>query len=386
VFALVRGHAARVTRQAFVLTILAAAGCGPTFKTLRDELAQGAPGAHIPGVPFVRQARNRCGPAALAAVAAFYKLPVTEQKIADEVFLHSINGTLTIDMQRFAQGQGLWCHSGQGTAEDVRRWLDRGVPVVALLRLGALHGGRLHYVVATGYHAGRERFIVHTGYLPNRPMSYAAFERQFRDAGGWLLVACPPERVSWPLSAEGHNDLGVVYERAGKLDRARAEYQSAIEADPAKPLFHFNLGNVLLRLGRRAEAECAYREAIRLRPAYADAHNNLAGLLLELGRRHEAHNEAQRAIEIDGPRAAHYHDTLGRVLLALESYPAAVRAFRKAVEEAGRDAATAADARLGLIEALVAAGERAQARAERDRLVASTADPALRRKADELVK
>lgn len=371
---------------AWVVVSALGAGCGPTFKRLRQELEQGAPGAYVPGVPFVRQAHNRCGPAALASIAAFYKLPLTQEQIARETFLPSISGTLTIDMQAFAHAQGLWCHSGSGEARDVRVWLDRGLPVVALIRLGALHGRKLHYVVLTGYHAGRDCFIAHTGYLPNRPMAGKDFEHQFRSAGGWFLVACPPERVNWPLSAAGHNDLGLLFERAGKLGRARAEYERAVAAEPQTPLFRFNLGNVLVRLGELPAAESAYREAIRLRPAYADAHNNLANLLLDLGRRHEAHKVALRAIAIDGPRIACYYDTLGRVLLALENPAPAAAAFRRAVELAGEDAAVASEARLGLIEALVAAGARGEAAAERERLLAMTADPALRRKADALVK
>jgi len=368
------------------LAALMASGCGPTSKRLRQELEQGAPGAYVAGVPFVRQEHNWCGPAALASVAGHYKLPLTQQQIAREVFLGSIGGTLTIDMQQFVQRQGLWCHSGQGTATEVRQWLDRGVPVVALLRLGVLQARRLHYVVLTGYHARREYFIAHTGYLPSRPLSFSDFERQFDNAGRWFLVACPPERVTWPLSAEGHNDLGLVFERVGKPAQARSAYEKAVAADPAKPVYHFRLGNVLTELGQRAEAEQAYRAAIRLRPAYADAHNNLANLLLELGRRHEACKEAQRAIAIDGPRIGHYYDTLGRVLIALESYPAAAKAFRTAIDQAPTDASLAPDARLGLIEALLAAGERDEAIAEKDRLLTATRDPALRRKAMDLLK
>jgi tetratricopeptide (TPR) repeat protein len=361
-------------------------GCGPTSKLLRRELAEGAPGAYVTGVPFEPQARNQCGPAALASVARFYGLSLTQDQIAKDVYLPSIGGTLTVDLYQCALRHGLWCKSGSGTPGDVRGWLDRGVPVVALLRLGPLDGRRLHYVVVNGYHAGRGYFIAHTGYLPNRPISFERFERQFREAGGWYLAACLPERVRWPLSAAGHNDLGLLFERAGKLERARAEYERAAAAAPDEPLYHFNLANALAAFEERPAAERAYREAIRLRPAFADAHNNLANLLLELGRRHEAHREALRAVEIDGPRAAYYQDTLGRVLLALEAYPEAVRAFRRAIEEARKDPAAAADARLGLIGALVAAGERDEALAEKSRLLASTRDPALRRRADQLVK
>jgi len=366
------------------LVAIAVSGCAPTSKRLRAEIARGAPGAYLAGVPFVRQHRDGCGPAALASVAAYYHLPVTQEQIADEVFLPSIGATLTIDLQRCARDHGLWCHSGRGTLADVRTWLDRGVPVIALLRLGALNGRRHHYVVATGYHARRGYVIAHTGHLSNRPIAFERFEQELADAGGWHLAACPPERVAWPLSAEGHNDLGLLLERQGKLADAVAEYQRAIKADPGKPVFHFNLGNVLAASGDAPGAERAYRKAIAIRPAFADAHNNLASVLLDVGRCHEAYRVARRAVEIDGPRAAYYLDTLGRVLVALKSYDAAERTFRRAMKEAGQRAEVTADAHLGLIEALVRSGQHTQAAAEKDRLLASTSDPTLRQRADKL--
>ena len=368
-----------------LLAVVVAAGCGPTSKLLRREIQRDGAGVYLPGVPFVRQRRDWCGPAALAAVASYHRLDVTQEQIAREVYLPSIGATLTIDLARCARDHGLWCHSGRGSLDDVRAWLGRGLPVIALVKLNGLAGGRLHYLVVTGYHASRGYLIAHTGHLSNRPVARDRFVREHAAAGGWLLVACPPERVQWPLSPAERNDLGLLFERAGKLDRARAEYERAIEADGAKPVYHFNLGNALARLGDQARAQRAYREAIRLRPAFADAHNNLAGLLLEMGYRHQACTSARRAVTIDGPRVACYHDTLGRALLALERYDEAAGAFRSAIAEAGDDRDVATDARLGLIEALVRSGERGLASIERDRLL-TTADPTLRQRLDQILK
>lgn len=260
------------------------------------------------------------------------------------------------------------------------------MPVIALLRHGWLRGRAYHYVVITGYHSRRGYVIAHLGHVASRPLSFGTLARRGEAAGRWILAACPPERVAWPLTPEGHNDLGLALERQGKLPRARAEYEKAIAAEPGRPIFHFNRANVLARLGDRPGAERAYREAIRLKPRFAEAHNNLANILLRQGRHGEARREAARAIEIGGARLGQYHDTLGHVLLALERRPEAVRAFRDALDAAGSDAKAATEARLGLIEALVRAGRRAQATAERDRLLANTSDPAVRRRADDLLK
>jgi tetratricopeptide (TPR) repeat protein len=324
--------------------------CGPTSKRLRNELHEGARGIYLPGVPFVRQRRDHCGPAALASVAQYCGIDASQDAIARETYLPSIRATLTIDLERCARDLGLWVLAEQGSADNMRAWLDRRIPVVALLRLGWLQGRALHYVVVTGYHADRGYFIAHTGHFSNRPISFRTFESQSAAAGRWLLVACQPEKVTWPLSADGHKRLGLIFERKGDLRRARDEFQRAVDGDPAKALHRYNLANVLLRLGDAPGAERRYREALEREPDFADAHNNLAMLLLRLGRHDEALAAARRAMALGGERVAYYHDTLGRVLLAGGQFDQAAEAFRKAIETA-RDAATRAEAQQGLKQA-----------------------------------
>ena len=377
---------ARAPVACCLAALAALAGCGPTSKRLRHEIQHEGAGVYLDGVPFVRQRRNQCGPAALASVAQRWGIGLSQQQIADEVYLRSIGATLTIDLARCARGHGLWSHSGRGSTDEIRAWLGRGVPVIALLKLGGLNGGRLHYVVVTGWHERRGILLAHTGILSNRPIPLDRFAREHRAAGGWLLAACPPERVAWPLDAAGHNDLALLLERAGKLERARAEDERAIDADAANPLFHFNLGNLHARTGKREAAVQAYRDAICRRPNFADAHNNLADVLLALGHRNQAHLAARRAVTIDGPRVAWYRDTLGRTLLALERHADAAEAFRTAIDEAGDQRDVAVDAHLGLIEALARAGHRTEAASERDRLLARSVDPSLRQRIGQILK
>ncbi|MFW6108675.1 MAG: PA2778 family cysteine peptidase [bacterium] len=335
------------------------AGCGPTSKTLRREIQEDGAGAYLRDVPFVRQQRRWCGPAALASVAQYHGADLSQEQAAREVYLPSIQATLTVDLADCALRHGLWARAGPGTVEDVCTWVDRGVPVIALLRVPGLLRSRPHYVVVTGYHRRRRCFIAHTGTLSNRPIRFDRFARQHEAGGRFLLVACPPERVRWPLTAEGHNRLGLLFERAGQLERAEVEYREAVAADPERPLYRFNLANVLRARDDPAAAGRAYRQAIRLRPDFADAHNNLADLMLALGRHHVAHAAARRAVRIDGPRVAYYYDTLGRALLALGRYPEAAEAFRDAIGRADGAAGLADAAQAGLAEALAHGGQSA---------------------------
>jgi tetratricopeptide (TPR) repeat protein len=96
-----------------------------------------------------------------------------------------------------------------------------------------------------------------------------------------------------PLSPEEHLDLGLAYEREGKLDLALREYEAA----GSIPLAVLGKGNVLFQQGQYRRAEAAYRRLLRgdLMP---EAANNLAFMLILEGRDPERAAElAERAVE-----------------------------------------------------------------------------------------
>lgn len=92
------------------------------------------------------------------------------------------------------------------------------------------------------------------------------------------------ERVVAALPAAQLNDLGVLYEREGNLDRAAWAYQRAIWRDPRLARAYVNLGNVLRKQGKLEEARFRYRQAIAAEPGNFEAVNNFADLCAETGR------------------------------------------------------------------------------------------------------
>ncbi len=375
-----RGMAAGLAAAVLVV------GCAPSSQTIRRELERGASGQYIRGVPFVRQQRNWCGPAALASVLQYQGVPLSQEEVADGVYLEKLRGSLTLDLQLFVQEQGLWCKAGRGGLEDVQQWLDRGVPVIALLREDWWVHKPYHYVVLVGYHAERAYFLAHAGSRAERPLSFERFKRQHAAAGRWFLACARPEDVTWPLDADDHNNLALALQRQGKLDAALEHLRQAIRLDPEKALYHFNVGNLHAARGGRSRAVAAYREAIRLKPNFADAHNNLACVLLQQENAQEALQHALRAVASGGEQWASYQDTLGRVLLRLGRHAEAVEAFQAAVQTVKQDAEGMTEARLGLVEALAKAGRREEAQAEKKALLDSTEDPAIRRRAEALLR
>jgi serine/threonine protein kinase/Tfp pilus assembly protein PilF len=172
------------------------------------------------------------------------------------------------------------------------------------------------------------------------------------------------------IRGEGHCRVGSLWDKLGRRDEARAEYERALAiqaklADdfPAVPAYrrdvatsHYNLGRLLRDLGKRPEAEEHHRQALKIQgklaaefpdvPDYrqdaAMSHNELGILFGNLGKRPEAEAQYGQALEIDEKLAAEFpavpdyrrdlaahRGNLGTVLHELGKWPEAERQYRR---------------------------------------------------------
>lgn len=90
-----------------------------------------------------------------------------------------------------------------------------------------------------------------------------------------------------PLTAEEHNNLGVIYEREGKFELALREYSMAIKSGPELVTPLVNKANVYYKLGEYTNAEKYYKKAISKDPMNLEAANNLSSLYIETGEDYE---------------------------------------------------------------------------------------------------
>lgn len=74
----------------------------------------------------------------------------------------------------------------------------------------------------------------------------------------------------YPRSAPLRNNLAVLLERAGYLDRAEELLREAVEDDPSLPQLSKNLGDLHYRAGRVEEAQQAYLRAVKVAPRLGD--------------------------------------------------------------------------------------------------------------------
>ncbi len=274
-------------------------------------------------VPFVLQKPNHCGPAALAMVAGYYGRAMSQDDLPA-----GPQGVLTIDLLEHARRLGFWARQYRGNFNDLRDKLTSGVPLIVRGRFG----NNDHFFLVQRYDAYRQLVIVHTDSRPDYEMSVEDFRRFWDRGGWWTLLVCPPERATWHLTADEHNDLGIHLERTGQLVAAAGHYRLAADLARTNSYYAMNLGNALAKQKLMPEAAQAYRLAVQRDPANADALNNLAWAYGELGANlDEAVQYAQRAIELQPARRAHYLDTLGGILLRQGRATAAVAAFQQAL-------------------------------------------------------
>ena len=267
-------------------------------------------------VPFVRQERWYCGPAALESVFAFWQTAVSQQQIAEQIFSPELRGTLMIDLQRYARERGFWTRLARSDFSEMSAYLADGIPVIALERLHPYVLGRQHITVITGIRDNGRTIVQHTGRSAHRSRPRDGFLRNWQAAGTWMLVVAPPELMADTDEVSVLLEAAVAFERRGKHAAAQAVYERIIALDPASPQAYFNAGNIYLRAGELAAAERAYQGAIAHKEDFADAFNNLAYVYLLLRKYEEAHDAVDRALALDTGRTFYYLDTQAQIYWA----------------------------------------------------------------------
>lgn len=150
----------------------------------------------------------------------------------------------------------------------------------------------------------------------------------------WALVGCGAES----MSTEEHFKKGNEFAQAGEFDKAIAEYQAVLKADPNNVSALTNLGVVYYNAGDLDQAIAQYQKALQIAPNDADIHSNLAAAYVQkaqLGQGQpdqtlmdKALQEYQKAVELK-PDLAEAHFGLGVIYVTLGENDKAIAAFEK---------------------------------------------------------
>jgi tetratricopeptide (TPR) repeat protein len=259
---------------------------------------------------------------------------ITQEAIAQDIYLIPVHGVLNIDLENYAKAKGLWTHvSYDKGISKIKENIKRNIPVLVLVRSSSIPFRKAyHYLVLIGYEDEGRVFIAHSGKKANEIISYKAFLKKWAEAEYWSLAISPKERVDWQLDAQGYNNLGLLYEKDNELDTAIRYYELSIDKS-REPETLFNLGNAYLKKREYESAISYYKEAIGLDPEFADCYNNLAYTYMEKNLDlDEAIGYAKQALELKPSNKVYYLDTLGMIQLKKGLTREAIDSFEEATE------------------------------------------------------
>ncbi len=140
-------------------------------------------------VPFVAQARDTCGAAALAMVLRYWGSEVEHDALAAALLQKELHGIQGSRLARFARERGFSALAYVGDAHHLRAYVARGRPLIVALRAAR---GRFHNVVVVGYDDAQDTWLVNDPALGQaRPLARAEFETRWAAAGHWTLLVLP---------------------------------------------------------------------------------------------------------------------------------------------------------------------------------------------------
>jgi Tfp pilus assembly protein PilF len=123
-----------------------------------------------------------------------------------------------------------------------------------------------------------------------------------------------------PQFGLAHNELGLIYMRAGKLDKALEEYTAASKSLPDDPFVQLNYGTALTQKKDYAEAEKQLRAALKRLDKSAAGHLYLGIALIGLKSHGGAELELQQAVKLGGDQMGQAHRWLGGIYWAKKEY------------------------------------------------------------------
>jgi ABC-type bacteriocin/lantibiotic exporter with double-glycine peptidase domain len=151
----------------------------------------GAPGAIRIPVPVIRQAPERCGPAALAMVLRYYGMAPSALGEAERAYDPVLKGSLITDLAAAARRAGFSASVEQLPEDSLVALLAGGVPPILLYQrgLGVISVG--HFGVVVGWDPDRGRYALNDGSGATRTIARADLMRRWRAAGALALVVRP---------------------------------------------------------------------------------------------------------------------------------------------------------------------------------------------------
>ena len=127
--------------------------------------------------------------------------------------------------------------------------------------------------------------------------------------------------------------LGAAYQQMGEIERAKVQFQQAIDREPNNESLRISMAGIFMAQGKLAEAEAMIQEALEIEPETAHAYIFRGQIALQRGQEDEAMRFYEQALEMDpgsaGPAAYNamgmLHLVRGRFDEARQAYQSSIR-------------------------------------------------------------
>ncbi len=140
----------------------------------------------IPGVPFLQQEEETCGPSSLAMVLRFLGGKQTTAELTSETRTEALRGALITDLSSAAKRRGYTAEIVDLDLPRLKWAIDSGTPVILLVDQGFLVYSVPHYLVAYGYTA--DGIIVHDGKTSGAVIAAKKLDAEWAKMGRLALI------------------------------------------------------------------------------------------------------------------------------------------------------------------------------------------------------
>ena len=165
--------------------------------------ATGPPGIWL-DVPFVKQERDGCGAASIAMVMQYWQRQQGKradtgpdaEEIQRALYSKTAHGIYASDLERYLEQHGFRTFAFRAEWSDLKQHLEKGRPLIAAMKPDSGNAA-LHYVVVVGVDDGQGLVLVNDP--AGRKLAKqerSDFERQWKGAANWILLAIPREGES----------------------------------------------------------------------------------------------------------------------------------------------------------------------------------------------
>lgn len=263
-------------------------------------------------VPFHPQQQYQCGPAALATVLQYSGVDTSPDALVSRIYVPGRQGSFQVEILAATRHHQRLAHTITASLPALLAAVAAGQPVLVLQNLGLDWYPRWHYAVVVGYDFDRRQIVLRSGIEKRYVMGMKLFERTWKRADYWGMVALNPGELPAGEEVRGYFLSAAAFEHNAAPARADAAWRAGLERWPDSIELLMGHGNFLYAGGDAEGAAAQFRAATEYAPTYAPAYNNLAEALLDLGHIWEAQQAARRAVALGGEYLSIYHQTLRR--------------------------------------------------------------------------